>query len=74
MSLKDILMFLTGSDEVPPCGFDVKPVLQFTECNRMPESSTCSITLTLSLVHSDYEVFKDKMDFAIPNGYGFGRI
>jgi len=30
--------------------------------------------VTLSLAHTDYEVFKEKMDFAIPNGYGFGKI
>ena len=74
VSLKDILMFLTGTDEVPPCGFDVKPALKFTEYDRMPESITCTITLTLSLVHTNYEVFKAKMDFATPNGYGFGKI
>jgi len=74
VSLKDVLMFLTGTDELPPCGFDVKPTLRFTEFDRMPESSTCTITLTLSLAHTDYEVFKEKMDFAIPNGYGFGKI
>ena len=67
-------MFLTGTDEVPPCGFEVKPSLRFTESDRMPESSTCTITLTLSLVHKKYEVFKAKMDFAIPNGFGFGKI
>ena len=64
-------MLLTGTDEVPPCGFEVKPSLRFTESHRMPESST---TLTLSLVHKNYDIFKEKMDFAIPNGFGFGQI
>ena len=67
-------MFLTGSDEIPPCGFDVKPTMQFTEYDRMPESSTCSIVLTLSLVHTDYDIFKSKLDFAIPNAHGYGKI
>ena len=45
-------MFLIGTDELLPCGFEVKPSLRFTESDRMPESSTCTITLTLSLVHN----------------------
>lgn len=66
-------MFLTGTDEVSPCGFDVKPEMQFTECDRMPECHTCSITLTLSLVHINYEVFKAKWILPFPMNVALGK-
>ena len=74
VSLGDILMFITGSDEPPPTGFNGVLTLEFTDADRLPEASTCSLSLTLSRVHCDYVTFKAKMDCAISNGYGFGMI
>ena len=74
VSLGDILMFITGTDEPPPTGFTGVPTLEFTDADRLPEASTCSLSLTLSRAHSDYVTFKAKMDCAINNGYGFGMI
>lgn len=74
VTLGQILIFLTGADEPPPCGFIATPQLCFCDMERLPEASTCSLTLTLSRSYKDYALFKEKMDFAISNGYGFGKL
>lgn len=67
-------MFITGTDQPPPCGFCKIPRMKFVEEERFPESSTCSLSLTISRNYTDYPKFQDRMDFAILNGYGFGKI
>ncbi len=67
-------MFITGADQPPPTGFHKIPKLKFVGDNRFPEASTCALTLTISRHYTEYSYFEEKMDFAILNGYGFGRI
>ena len=74
VSLGQILMFLTGSDEPPPCGFVGSPMIYFTDSDRLPQASTCAFTLTLSKLHTEYSLFKEKKDLAITSGCGFGQI
>lgn len=38
MSLGDILVFATASDEVPPCGFDPLPTVEFWETKGQEET------------------------------------
>ena len=53
-TLKDVMLFLTGCDCVPPLGFgDVDPCILFSKDVVLPTVSTCSLTL------------KDKMDLSI---------
>ena len=57
VSLKDILIFVTGSSEIPPMGFTPKPAIMFCTSTTFPIASTCSNTLTLPLYLS-YEQFQ----------------
>ena len=71
-----MLSFVTGADAIPPLGFLTSPTILFSkDKNRLlPVSSTCALSLTLSLGLSDYDLFKDNMDMAILNGYEFGQV
>jgi len=71
-SLKDIVVFLTGSEAVPPLGFDVTPMIDFTDEDQFPKVSTCSLTLTFSRkMKSSFTDFKEIMDFAVLGSEGF---
>jgi hypothetical protein len=74
LTLEDILVFLTGSSEIPIMGFDPKPAMEFTENSVFPMASTCSNTLILPLGISDYDRFKYNMGFGIINSPGFLRL
>ena len=71
-SMKDILVFLTGCDSIPPLGFgDNSPKIIFTHA-VLPTVSTCSLTLRLPLsLPKEFNQFKEKMDFAILGSQGF---
>ncbi|KAJ8290602.1 hypothetical protein GJAV_G00015150 [Gymnothorax javanicus] len=71
-TLKDILIFATGSDNVPALGFDPTPTLEFLHDNsRFPEANTRSNILRIPFKES-YEYFVKDMDFGIKNSPGFG--
>lgn len=72
-SLKDVMVFLTGCDSVPPLGFgDVEPSVHFSGDNVLPTVSTCSLTLRFPLSFPTiFEKFKENMDFAILGSQGF---
>lgn len=75
MSLEDILVFATGADAVPPCGFDPLPVAQFWS-DRRPRGNNCANSIVLPTwpdINVTYEEFKDFMDDGIQNSPGFGR-
>ena len=62
-TLKDVMLFLTGCDCVPPLGFgDVDPCILFSKDVVLPTVSTCSLTLRFP---TDIDGFKDKMDLSI---------
>ncbi|KAK5848647.1 hypothetical protein PBY51_006242 [Eleginops maclovinus] len=72
MTLESILTFTTGSNVVPPMGFSPQPSLEFLHGGgKYPIANTCINCLRLPL-HSEYEPFKEAMEFAIQNTYGFG--
>lgn len=64
-------MFTTGSEEIPPYGFDVEPTLEFTS-GFLPMANTCACTLKVPLENKTYELFKANMDFGILNSPAFG--
>ena len=71
LTLADILAFITGVDSIPPLGFEKAGGVEFLhEGGNFPMASTCALILRLPL-HEDYEVFKEKMIFAILNAHGF---
>ena len=74
--LKQILSFATGADAIPPLGFPTSPVILFSKDKSclLPISSTCALSLTLSLGLVEYFVFKNNMDTAVLNAYEFGQV
>lgn len=71
-TLQDVLVFVTGTDEPPPLGFESALVIEFTD-GRFPTANTCGLKLRLPLQHAEYEMFKEAMDFAILNSPCFGQ-
>ena len=43
-TLKDVMVFLTGCDSVPPLGWDCPASIEFTDDVGLPEISTCTLT------------------------------
>ncbi|XP_019856540.1 PREDICTED: uncharacterized protein LOC105314041 isoform X2 [Amphimedon queenslandica] len=61
-TLSQLLNFYTGSNEIPPTGFDLSSTLQFSNTIDLPTASTCSLCLTIPTQYFDkYDVFKEKM-------------
>ena len=75
VTLPEILIFATGSNEIPPLGFRPKPQIYFWDEAR-PRSNTCAniLYLPLHLQKDDlsYDLFKEFMDFSILNSPTFG--
>ena len=72
----DILMFATGADAIPPCGFDPSPTLEFLPSSpsaMYPTANTCSNVLCILIIHDEYEKFKETIEFAMLNAVGFGQ-
>ena len=66
--------FATGSDHEPPLGFANKPEICFVmrKERSLPQASTCGPTLYLPLSLKDPDDFRERMDFAMIGGHGFG--
>lgn len=78
VTFEDILVFVTGADAVPPLGFQRKCEIQFYEqetgVKRIPYSSTCALILYLPRGVTEEEVFKDLMQLAMKESFGFGKV
>lgn len=74
LSLGDVLVFFSGSDKIPPLGFDLPPSLSFDEDAMFPTSSTCALSLVLPSRYREYEIFKEKVDYGFKNNGGFGMM
>ncbi|OWF45467.1 G2/M phase-specific E3 ubiquitin-protein ligase [Mizuhopecten yessoensis] len=70
LSLKDLLVFATGADVVPPLGFQPEPSLEFAE-GLYPLANTCAMVLRLPTI-DNYQNFKANMIFGIANAPAFG--
>lgn len=75
-SLEDILVFFSGADNVPPCGFQgVTPTLLFLHGNAsLPTASTCELEFRLPAKYSHYAQFKDAMILGLRGNDGFGGV
>lgn len=75
VTLGTVLSFTTGSESVPPMGFDHPLGLRFNSTNVLPTSSTCALELTLpSMYHDDDLAFMNKMSYGLRNHGGFGCL
>jgi len=77
LSLRDLLVFITGADSIPPLGFDDPITLNFYDqqkgITRLPWASTRSLTLYLPRGFEDTDEFKHLMSTTLINGVGFGK-
>ncbi|XP_028657992.2 G2/M phase-specific E3 ubiquitin-protein ligase-like [Erpetoichthys calabaricus] len=72
VSLEDLLIFITGSDKIPPLGFCPTPCLEFLhDGSRFPLANTCDNVIRIPFKQS-FSEFKSDMDFGIKNSPGFG--
>lgn len=71
LTLKDILVFGTGGEEEPPCGFTPSACLQFSKFSKFPLSNTCGNTITIPICHETFEQFCYHVRFGILNSPGF---
>lgn len=80
-NLKDLFVFLTGSDRIPPMGFTRKGKIAFDHRDNsqelcFPSVSTCQSMLQLPMcddLTQDYDSFKEKMNLAVLGSVGFGN-
>ena len=80
-NLKDLFVFLTGSDRIPPMGFTRKGKIAFDHQDNsqelcFPSGSTCQPMLQLPMcddLTQDYDSFKEKMNLAVLGSVGFGN-
>ena len=75
-TIRDVFIFLTGCDSVPPLGFGgTERQIEFDDEAVVPRVSTCSLVLFLpTTLPLDYQIFKEKMDFYILSSQGFGQL
>ena len=71
-SIEEVLVFVTGASRPPPLGFNEPPTITFADDEPFPMSNTCSNNIRLPVCYSEFEEFKQKMDFAIKNSPSFG--
>ncbi len=79
ITMGSILSFVTGSDTIPPLGFENNPEIRFdgdhlNPAMRLPSASTCGPTLYLPYALSTVELFAEKMDMSIAGAQSFGVI
>ena len=72
VSLKDVLIFATGSEDIPPMGFVNRPLIEFKD-QQLPTASTCGPLLVLPLHVDNEKTFIEKMCFGIKDCCGFGQ-
>lgn len=75
-TLKDIFIFLTGCDTIPPLGFiGADQMIEFDSEEVVPKVSTCSLVFHLPIgLPSEYEDFKERLIFFILGSQGFGQL
>ena len=74
LTLKEIMIFFSGTDKIPLTGFTPRPSITFDQENPYPTTSTCAFSLVLPSQYRDYATFKDKVTFGVKNHGGFGLL
>lgn len=76
-TISDVLVFLSGADQVPPLGFIPSPKVSFlhSPTSKFSTASTCDICLRLPTCHGeDYQAFKEAMVSSLKDNDGFGGV
>ena len=62
-TIEDVLIFFTGTDRIPPSGFDKEPTIHFIhdESAKFCTASTCDIQLCLPTKYDVYGDFHEAM-------------
>lgn len=77
VSFAELLSFITGTDNIPPRGFQKKIDIQFYTSEsgtRLPSASTCSLVLFLPRGVRDPNEFKAVMLRSLKESQGFHKI
>ena len=75
IGLSDVLAFFSGADQVPPLGFEHTATLSFHRGQEvLPTASTCTLELTLPILHLEYSSFRRFMHTGLREHGGFGRV
>ncbi|XP_031329222.1 uncharacterized protein LOC116160215 [Photinus pyralis] len=69
VTLKDVIIFITAAETVPPLGFSIAPKITFLhdDATLYPKANTCALEISLPTCHSSYDKFKQHMAFGIGN-------
>ncbi len=75
ITLGKVLAFFTGSEIIPPLGFN-SVSLNYNDTDPFPTASTCALILTLPTKYwnNEYAKFKENFIYAIANHGGFGLM
>jgi len=68
-----ILIFFTGTDRVPPLGFDSTASMRFIS-GVLATSSTCNMVMNLPYCHEMFETFKSYMIESLLSNGGFNLL
>ena len=79
LEMCDILMWMTGSSEVPPLGFSKKFELQFIHgcsenCKCRPTVSTCDMSIKMPVHINSLNMMKEMLLSAVKDSHGFGNL
>ena len=71
-----MLVFFTGTNQVPPIGFEKVPTVSFLHHDAMfATASTCDVKLRLPIKYGDdIERFKQAMIMSLKDNDGFGAV
>lgn len=75
VSFSEVLAFVTGADNIPPCGFTKQVDLDFYPCEdqRLPSASTCALQLWIPRV-TDPDMVSAMMLRAVKESHGFLKV
>lgn len=70
---EDVLVFFSGSNNIPPIGYDKQPVLMFVD-GPLATASTCDAQLRIPIRHGNYTKFQEALILSIHGSDGFGGV
>ena len=73
MTLDTILMFITGTNVIPPLGFDNRFIAEIDLTAKMPKSATCSPRIIIPGDFATKQEFQKDITFGLSNCVGYGQ-
>ncbi|KAK5854499.1 hypothetical protein PBY51_004687 [Eleginops maclovinus] len=78
LKFEDLLIFITGADEVPTLGFPSKPCINFytqeAGQRRLPYTSTCAMTLFLPRGITEEQKLHNLLNQSVKDSWGFLKV